>query len=136
MIVGSVSTANARQIGHCRSPYSTSLTGAPGFPSTVPCWGMPDSSKLVNSAPASGFDDEPEPDPATLTPIRIPATTTATTVPARRARIAVSGRRDRPTGSALPFGRRLGARIDGLVAMSTTLCRGEPGSIRAAPDHG
>src|SRR5579859_5795348 len=136
MMVGSVSTANARQIGHCRSPYSTSLTGALGFPSTVPCWGMPDSRKLVTASPASGLDDEFDSEPATLTPIRIPATITATTVPATRVRVAVRGRRDRPTGLALPFGRRLGARIDGLVAMALTLSRGGADSIRAAPDDG
>src|SRR5439155_17901460 len=41
---GSVSRANAPQYGHCRSAYSTSVSGACGEPRTLPRWGMPAKS--------------------------------------------------------------------------------------------
>ena len=40
-IVGITSLSKARQTGHCRSMYSTIVTGALALPSTFPCCGMP-----------------------------------------------------------------------------------------------
>src|SRR5437899_4013279 len=54
MSAGRASPAKLAQVGHCRSPNSTSVTGARGSPSAGPCWGMPASKASVPCAPGTG----------------------------------------------------------------------------------
>src|ERR1700745_4267970 len=53
---GKTCVSNSWQIGHWRSMYSVSVTGADGQPSVVPVWGMPLNSAATSaeagSAPA------------------------------------------------------------------------------------
>src|ERR1051326_3258628 len=66
-MVGITSVSKARQTGHCRSMYSTIVTGAFGLPRTFPRWGMPLKSPTAEPASGSvvladvvdGFDEEP-----------------------------------------------------------------------------
>src|SRR5919198_4677782 len=78
MIVVMTSVSKARQIGHCRSMYSTMVTGAFELPSTVPCWGMPLKSRLTSAASGSGVTVVDEDDGEEEPPVRANASAAAT----------------------------------------------------------
>src|ERR1041385_6752448 len=63
-IVGITVVSNSLQIGHCRSMYWISLTGAFGDRSVVPCGGIPRNSAITpaESGGVEVADDEAEDD--------------------------------------------------------------------------
>src|SRR5438876_11604792 len=58
-MLGRTLLSNARQPGHCRSMYSTIVSGAFGEPRTNPFWGMPANSRWTTAAPRQALDREP-----------------------------------------------------------------------------
>src|SRR5215203_5080352 len=77
MIVGIVSASKARQTGHCRSTYSTIVTGAEALPSTLPCWGIPVKSRMTEAASGSALTvvEEGDEDPPVKAKVRAMAAT-------------------------------------------------------------
>src|SRR5690348_6218400 len=104
MTVGSVDFSHALQAGHWMSAYSTSVTGASGWPSVLPCCGMPRSRFVIGAVveppaePAGGVvvDEDEEPCWTMATAISPRAITTAAAIGTRmRARRRGAGLRGR-----------------------------------------
>ena len=59
MMSGITCVSNCWQNGHCRSMYSTIVTGAFGLPSVRPFCGIPLKSVWTSLAPGSAFFSVP-----------------------------------------------------------------------------
>src|SRR5579864_6414905 len=106
---GKTCVSNSWQIGHWRSMYSVSVTGADGQPSVVPVWGMPLNSAATSDEPGSALARLPTAaaffgsPPPLLPPPRTTARTTTTATTATTPPPIASARGEAVRARVAPF---------------------------------